>query len=374
MNSEAATILAVAASDSLGVGLLGAVVLRLLRRYSVLVPLVGVIVVTAVGMAAAMLGVDMVTTRRPGADLAVELAVVCVAAIMSIATGLLLGRWVIAGSRQLTQATRALRTDIRFRAPADPPTAELAELGHELAVATARLAAAQQRERAAEASRRQLVAWISHDLRTPLARLRAMTESLEDGVVTDPLRYYTGIRNDVDRLTRMVDDLFDLSRIQAGTLHLVRTEVTLDDLVSDAVAGLDVLATGAGVGLTARDHVPATVLVDGREMARVLTNLFGNAIRHTPPGGTVTVDTRAEPGYAVVAISDQCGGIPAEDIGKVFDAGWRGSASRSAEGARGGLGLAIVRGIVSAHDGTVSVRNVDGGCCFEVRLPVAGTD
>jgi signal transduction histidine kinase len=167
----------------------------------------------------------------------------------------------------------------------------------------------------------------------------------------------------------MVDELFDLSRIQAGTLQLVRGEVTLDDLVSDAVAGLHVLAAEAGVTLTARHQEPVEVNVDSREMARVFTNLLSNAIRHTPAAGTVTVDTRTDGDGAVVAICDGCGGIPEENLAVVFEAGWHGNTARSTEGARGGLGLAIVRGIVSTHGGTVTVHNIDGGCCFEVRLP-----
>lgn len=368
MNGHMLAILLVATSDSLGVCLLGLLVVRLLRRRSLLVPVVGAIVITAGGMAAATVGVDVVTAQT-GYNLGTELAVLCVAMVVSIATGVVLGRSVIAGSRRLTQATRALREDMRFHPPADPPTAELAELGRELALTSAKLAAAQRRERAAEDSRRQLVAWISHDLRTPLARLRVMTESLEDGVVVDPPRYYVGIRADVDRLTYMVDELFELSRIQAGTLRLVRTEVTLDDLVSDAVAGLHARAEDAGVTLTARRHEPIGVSVDSREMSRVFTNLLSNAIRHTPPAGTVTVDTRTDGDCAVVSITDGCGGIPEQDLASVFEAGWRDSNTSSPEGVRGGLGLAIVRGIVTSHGGTVTVHNVDGGCCFEVRLP-----
>ncbi len=368
MNPDTVVILLVAASDSLGVGLLGILVIRLLRRHSVLVPLVGVVVITAGGMAAATIGVEVVTARS-GTDLSTELMVMGVAMIVSIAAGVVMGRSLIAGNRRLTLATRALRDDIRFRAPADPPTAELAELGRELAITSAKLAAAQRRERATEASRRQLVAWISHDLRTPLARLRVMIESLEDGVVADPARYYAAIRTDAELLTHMVDELFDLSRIQAGTLHLTPTVVTLDDLISDAVAGLHVLAAEGGVTLAARRQEPVEVRVDSRELARAFTNLLSNAIRHTPAGGTVTVDSRTDDDWAVVAISDGCGGIPEEDLPVVFEAGWHGTTVRSLEGVRGGLGLAIVRGVASAHGGTVTVRNVDGGCCFEVRIP-----
>ena len=124
-----------------------------------------------------------------------------------------------------------------FSAPVDPPTAELAELGREWAATGAKLAASREREHALETSRRELVAWISHDLRAPLVGLRAMAEALEDGMVDDPSVYYARIRTEVERLNAMVGDLFELARIQAGALPLALSPMSVYDLVDDALGG-----------------------------------------------------------------------------------------------------------------------------------------
>jgi len=215
------------------------------------------------------------------------------------------------------------------------------------------------------------VAWVSHDLRTPLAGLRAMAEALEDGVATDPLRYHTQIRMSVDRLAGMVDDLFEMSRIHAGALLLSLARVPLHDPVDEAVVGADPLARARGVLLSADVRTPLAVRVDPKELSRALTNLVANAIRHTPSDGSVHVEATERDGCAVLAVIDACGGIPDSDLDRVFEVAWRGTAARTPEPLAGaGLGLAIVRGIVEAHSGEVDVRNVVGGCRFEVRLPV----
>lgn len=302
--------------------------------------------------------------------------VVCVAAgMVSLAVALVLGRRVVAGGRALRDATRAFGTGERFSPPpTDPPTAELAALSRELEATSARLTESRRRERTLEASRRELVAWVSHDLRTPLAGLRAMAEALEDEMVDDAARYHKQIRVEVDRLSAMVDDLFELSRIHAGALRLSVEQVSLADLVSDTVAGADALAQSCGVRLFGQATGRVMVRADGREISRVLSNLVINAIRHTPSDGTVEVS--AEPGEdgAVLAVSDGCGGLAAADLDRVFDIAWRGSNARTPgppdEGA--GLGLAIARGIVEAHAGRITVGNTRTGCRFEVVLPRAG--
>jgi signal transduction histidine kinase len=226
-------------------------------------------------------------------------------------------------------------------------------------------------ERSIEASRRDLVAWVSHDLRTPLAGLRAMAEALEDGVVDDPARYYERIRVEVDRLSQMVDDLFELSRIQSGTLKLSLGPVSASDLVSDTLAAVEPIAKAKGVRLAGDVASGVRLNVDGNELQRALGNLVVNAIRHTPSDGAVVVEARLDGGTGVLTVRDGCGGIAASDLAHVFDVGWRGTESRSpgpSEGA--GLGLAIVRGIVDAHRGEVTVDNITGGCAFAIRLPV----
>jgi signal transduction histidine kinase len=251
-----------------------------------------------------------------------------------------------------------------------PLAAEFAALSRELTDTSAKLAKSRARERALEQSRRQLVAWVSHDLRTPLAGLRAMAEALEDGLAADPPRYHKQIRAEAERLATLVDDLFVLSRIHAGAPQLSPDQIALDDLVSDVLASTEALARERGIRLDGKATGQVTVRADPRELSRALTNLLANAIRHTPPGGRVSVEARPEDGDALLAVSDGCGGIPEADLPHVFDLAWRGTDARSpAPGSGAGLGLAIVRGIVEAHRGTVRVANTGAGCCFEMRMP-----
>jgi signal transduction histidine kinase len=362
-------IAAYAALGAAAAGLLGALALRLLRQRPLAVSLAVVAVVTVGAMLAGTLTVAWAMFLSSH-DLWVVTTVCAMAAVVSLAVALLLGRSVVAGSRALAAATRTFGDGGGFAAPRRAPTAELAELGRELAATSARLAASRERERALEASRRELVAWISHDLRTPLAGLRAMTEALEDGVAADPTRYHTQIRAEVERLTSMVGDLFELSRIQAGVLSLMPARMSVYDLVGDAIAGADALARQHGVSLVGRGVEPVPVEVDGREMTRVLANLLVNAIHRTPADGTVAVAAHREADSVVLSVTDGCGGIPPEELHRVFDTGWRGTDARTPP-AGAGLGLAIVRGIVEAHHGRAAVHNVPGGCRFEVRLPVA---
>jgi len=358
-----------AATGAAAAGLLGTAALRLLRHRSVTLSLA---VVAAVTVAAMLAGTMLVAWAMflSEHDLWVVTMVCSMAAVVSLTVALLLGRSVVKGSRALTQATRALGDDGSFTPPAAAPTAELAALSRELAATSAKLAESREREQALEASRRELVAWISHDLRTPLAGLQAMTEALEDGVVTDPRVYHARIRTEVERMTDMVGDLFELSRIQAGVLALNTARMSVYDLVGDAIAGADALAREHGVWLVGDGVEPVPIEVDGREMSRVLANLLVNAIRRTPADGTVAVSARREADSVVVSVTDGCGGILPEDLPRVFDTGWRGTHARTPP-AGAGLGLAIVRGIVEAHQGRAAVCNVPGGCRFEVHLPAA---
>ncbi|MEV8566347.1 HAMP domain-containing sensor histidine kinase [Streptomyces sp. NPDC051322] len=350
-------------------GLLGAVALRLLRHRSVAVSVTVISAVAVTAMLAGTLAVAwaMFLSRH---DLKVVTLVVAMAAAVSLATALLLGRWVVAGSRALTLAARTFGDGGDFAAPGGAPTAELAELGRELAATSEKLAASRRREQALETSRRELVAWISHDLRTPLAGLRAMSEALEDGVADEPERYFRQIRAEVDRMNTMVGDLFELSRIHAGALTLSPTRMSVYDLVGDALAGAGPLARELGVRLDGDRVAPLPVEVDGKEMTRVLANLLVNAIHRTPADGTVAVAAELLADSVVLSVTDGCGGIPEDDLPRVFDTGWRGTAARTPPGGAG-LGLAIVRGIVEAHAGRAAVRNVTGGCRFEVTLPAA---
>jgi signal transduction histidine kinase len=301
---------------------------------------------------------------------------VAAGAIATVAAGL--------AARRLAQDNRALSHAIgelaHGRIPEHtgrPLTAELESLRAELAATAAALAETRERERALESARRELVSWMSHDLRTPLAGLRAMSEALEDGVVEDPQLYYKQIASSADRLSDMVDDLFDLSRIQAGAFSRDTENIALDDIVSDCVAALRPLAAARGVELRGQSAGGLAVAGNGPELNRALTNLIANAIRHTRLDGSVVVSvavTSGEQPLAEVTVSDECGGIPTEDLDRVFEVGFRGEAARTPHAddtARGGLGLAITRGIVEAHEGSVAVENTPDGCTFRVLLPVA---
>jgi signal transduction histidine kinase len=304
-------------------------------------------------------------------DLRVVIMVCITAGIVASVFSWLLGRQIASGSAALRQAARSLGDEAgQFRAPKRPLAAEFAALSRELADTSAKLTESRDRERALEQSRRQLVAWVSHDLRTPLAGLRAMAEALEDGMATDPPRYHKQMRAESERLATMVDDLFELSRIHSGTLQLHADLITLDDLVSDVLASTEALAWERGVQLAGGATGNLAVRADPRELSRVLTNLLANAIRHTPAGGSVHVQVRPDGEDALVSVADGCGGIPEADLPHVFDLGWRGTEARSpAPGSGAGLGLAIVRGVVEAHRGSVRVVNAGNGCRFEVRLP-----
>jgi signal transduction histidine kinase len=256
-------------------------------------------------------------------------------------------------------------------------------LGAELQRSRARVTAMAERERALERSRRELVAWVSHDLRTPIAGIRAMVEALDDGVVVeddDVRRYHHQLTIEADRLARLVDDLFELSRIEADALQLTVEEVPLRELVSDAVASVAAVAEAKGVTLGGRVDDAAggagpSVAGSAPELSRVVRNLLDNAVRHTPAGGAVEVAVRGGDGWAEVSVRDGCGGIPDDDLDRVFDLAYRGDAART-PGAGGsptgaGLGLAIARGLVGAHHGDIAVANDNGGCRFTVRLPRA---
>jgi signal transduction histidine kinase len=248
------------------------------------------------------------------------------------------------------------------------------DLAHELLAARREADAAVQRERLIERSRRELVAWVSHDLRTPLSGMRVMVEALEDGVVSDEpttRRYHRQIGEEIERLSRLVDDLFELSRIQADALHLSLERVSLGELVSDAVASAAVVAEAKHVSIEGRLAGPGPqVQASTPELTRAVTNLLDNAIRHTPGGGAVVVEVGGTDGQATVSVRDQCDGIPEEELGRLFEPAYRGDAARS-PGGGAGLGLAIARGFVEAHRGVLDVRNDDGGCRFTLRLPSA---
>jgi signal transduction histidine kinase len=239
----------------------------------------------------------------------------------------------------------------------------LAVAGAVVATALAvRLAMEERSRREIEAARRQLVAAASHDLRTPLASLRLLVESIDDGVVSGATRdrYLGEIRTHVGILSDLVDDLFELSRIEAGDISWTMRQVELGDLIGDTVAAMRAPAEQRGVQI-ATELPPGHVLAqaNAEKVQRVLFNLIQNAIRHTPADGSVTVRARQQGGDVEVEVADDGEGIPAGDDERVFEAFYRGDLARGEDGA--GLGLAISRAIVEAHGGRIWLESGSPG-------------
>jgi signal transduction histidine kinase len=357
-------IVAVTAGLGLLVALSGIWLMWRLRTRSIGVMLA---VVVVVAVTATLAGVVAIINKMiiEGATKDFVLSVVAVGGLVGLGVAFVLARRVVGESRRLVEAVRVAP----FTAPQGLP-AELQTIANTLEEAYAR-------ERALEGARRELVAWVSHDLRTPLAGMRAMAEALEDGVVSDPetvARYHGQIKLEVERLSAMVDDLFELSRIHAGALRLSRARIGLADLVADTLAGAEPLARAKGVVLTAEASAAVPVEADAGALGRALGNLVVNAIRHTPSDQSVVLRAEVDSsGMACLSVTDCCGGIPEEDLPRVFEVAFRGEAARTPTADGGaGLGLAIAQGIVEAHDAVIEVVNDGPGCRFEIRLPLVG--
>jgi signal transduction histidine kinase len=254
---------------------------------------------------------------------------------------------------------------------------ELAALADDFNRMAATLEQARMREREADEARRDLVAAVSHDLRTPLASVRALIEAVADGVVDDPetrARYLASARGEVTKLGRLVDDLFELARIDAGLLQLELEETSLHDLVSDTLSSFGPEAERRGIRLVGEVSPEVDpVLASPSKLQRVLYNLISNALRHTPADGTVFLRAQPQEGAVRVEVADTGEGIAPEDLPRVFERSFRGERSRSSHGvgedSGAGLGLAIARGLVEAHGGKIDVESrLGGGSRFTFTL------
>lgn len=243
----------------------------------------------------------------------------------------------------------------------------------EVAQSQERLAAAQRR-RAVENSRRELITWMSHDLRTPLAGITAMAEALHDGVATDPPSYYRRIIAASERTTDMVNDLMALASLQSADTLVHREPVAIADVVSDLIEHMQPLARSRSVVLTGHaGDLSADVSGDAALLSRAIQNVMANAITYTHPDSTVQVSVHNAQDDVYVTIADSCGGLSSDDLRRMFDPGWRGDQARTAGAAAGsGLGMTIVDAIITAHGGQVNVANHRFGCTVELRLPLLG--
>jgi len=346
------------ALGTVAVGLAAALALRLLP--TVRLQLVGLAFLAVVLPLGGVLASGWVMFHMH--DDAKILAVSSAAALSAVVGALLLARWILKPLDRLRAASAELAAgNLSARAPEGGP-GELAEMGGAFNSMAGSI------ERLFEA-RRELVAWASHDLRTPLASMQAMLEAVDDGLA-EPGEYLPALHDQVRTLTTLVDDLFELARIDAGVLTLEMHEAALDGVVESCVRGFQADARARGVRLETRIEAPLpTVRFAPDKIERVLYNLLTNALRHTPSDGSIAVVVSPRAGDVAVAVEDTGEGVSDDARERMFDRFWRGESSRTSAGS--GLGLAIARGLVEAQGGRIWVENrPEGGARVAFTLPV----
>ena len=364
-------------------------VLRSLRRRSLAIQISVAVLATVAVLTAGMVSAfnAMFISAR---DLEVMWYILAIAAVVAVAMSFMLGARVSRNARTLADAARDLGRGKKAGAAVPVMSSELAALAEELQLSSRRLEESRQREAAVEKSRRELVSWISHDLRTPLASMRAMAEALEDGMAEDAAGYHRQIISQTDQMAGMVNDLLELSKIQAGTLQLTSEPLDLYDLASDAIADLAPLAAQRNIRLDGGGERECLAVADGPSLGRAIRNVVLNAILYSHRDSLVHVEVGRDGKDAMVSVTDSCGGIAEEDLKHVFETGWQKDLSRSRvrhndgtvtdgeENARtpysgAGVGLSMVAGIIRSHGGTVTVHNVGEGCRFSLRIPAEGS-
>ncbi|NDJ34540.1 MAG: HAMP domain-containing histidine kinase [Chloroflexi bacterium] len=309
-------------------------------------------------------------------DLALAVLLLFFAGATSVAFGSFASGSVAQRVHRLAEAADRIKEgDLSVRVPASGDD-EIARLANTFNTMAARLEESAREAEAVNTARQHLIAGASHDLRTPLASLRAMLDAMADGIVTDEATrtdYVARSQAEIARMSRLIDDLMELARLEAGELDLQIEPASLSDLISDALASFRARAQAAGVALSGEvgpDVDP--VLMASHPVGRVLANLLDNALRHTPQGGTIRVTARCRGGEALVRVADTGQGIAADDLPFVLETFYRGDKSRSREGGGSGLGLAITRRLVEAHGGTITVESTLGeGTTVAFTLPRA---
>lgn len=251
---------------------------------------------------------------------------------------------------------------------------EIARLAASLNSMAGSLEATRRQRDDLELARRDLFAAISHDLRTPLATMRVMVEAIADGVVTDSAtreRYFASISGEIQRLSALIDDLFEITTLDSGALRLRIEMIQVEDVVAEAIDTFRPQVEKAGIHLAFEPGSGTNpVQADPQRLSRVLYNLLQNAIRHTPGDGTIVLRTAQLESGVQVAVCDSGEGITSEDAPFIFDRFYRGDKARSRDGAGSGLGLAIARGIVEAHGGRIWVETGTGrGATVAFMLP-----
>ena len=329
------------------------------------------------GLALANVGIVASLMFLSTHDLIVLAALIAFALGMSLFVSYSFAEGIAGGISQLNRAVQRLNAgtlDARAEVRSADEIGELAQAFNDMA---SRLEGAFARERDLERSRRDLITAVSHDLRTPLASMRAMIESINDGVVEDQstvTRYLRQTQSEIESLSALIDDLFELSRLDAGVLELHLEEASIHDLVSDTLSAMAAQASSHQLTLEGEvsPQVPA-VMVDTRRLQRVLLNLVQNSIRHTPPDGTISIRVLDAGSEIEVQVVDTGEGIGTKDLPEIFERFYRADESRSRDSGGAGLGLSIAKGIVEAHGGRIwADSTLKRGSALRFTLPKAG--
>jgi signal transduction histidine kinase len=338
-------------------------------RFDVVVG-VAVGVVLATVLAAAQL---MFVSKH---DALILSAIVVAAAVVGLRAGRVASAGVVREVAQIRDALTAVGAGERDGRVVAGAAAELAELADAVTRMIGQLAQEEARRDAADSARRRLVASISHDLRTPLAALRLMLAAIEDELVDEQTRtrYLATMHTHVSALGSMVDDLFELSRLEAGDLEWSIGQVELPELVDETVAAMRVEAEAKGVGVSAElGALPRPARADPDRLQRVLFNLIQNAIRHTPADGSVTVRAEQAGDWVEIEVADTGAGIRGEERERLFDPFVRGEGNGE-RGTGAGLGLVISRAIVEAHGGRIWLADSEVGTRVRFVIPAACED
>ena len=314
-----------------------------------------------------------------GHDLALASVLLVFASGISVSFGYLLSSSLTRALRAIVDAAQTLsRGDFTARVPVTGRD-EVARLSLAFNDMAGQLEQAQAEAARLESARREFVAWVSHDLRTPLSALRAMVDAMADGVVSDPetvARYLDLCQKELDRMRDLIDDLFQLAQLDAGHLELTLEVCSLADLISDTLGGAAPKAAARGVAVSGEvDPAVDPVYIAPRQIGRVLRNLLDNALHHTAEGGKIDLQARVLDGVVSVTVQDSGEGIRPEDLPRVFERFYRGEASRTRDGfdsGGAGLGLAIAKGFVEAHGGRIWAQSELGrGTAVSFTLPAA---
>jgi signal transduction histidine kinase len=293
---------------------------------------------------------------------------------MAMALGYIFANALTDRIKLLDRAARQIAEgDLNVRLPAEGRD-ELSALALTFNQMAAQLQNAAAKQEQLETLRRDLIAWVGHDLQTPLTSISAVIEALNDGIVEEPQmirRYLKTARKDVQALSLLIDDLFQMAQVDAGGLQLNREYVSLSDLISDTIESFSARASSQNVTLqgSAAQGI-GSVWLDPQRISRVLNNLIDNAIRHTPAGGMVNIQAIKDGNDVVVEVFDTGEGIKTEHLPHLFDRFYRGEKSRSRSTGGSGLGLAIVKGIVEAHGGKIAVESQPGYTRISFNLPI----